>query len=254
MVCWGECLTLLQVTGSSVGWSYSQRNISLYPSFASYSQFSFHDIWCHIHTTIINCNLCFSLTGINFPIPVCDRACGFKWHWASIILGLVKMLLSLLQNRIKYKHWVMISATKKMQQNLFYWFFYACSTCFAHLQEHFDCVYSFLEQCTESAVCCWPVTQVGCVTGRRQTADSVRCSKKLYIQSKCSWRWAKYSPETCRESLKESIKEMLLQIWCFLSRRVITYKVILRPSSWRAWGCPYKVEICRPDKIYYFCI
>jgi hypothetical protein len=27
----GEFLTLLQVTGSSVGWSYSQRNISLCP-------------------------------------------------------------------------------------------------------------------------------------------------------------------------------------------------------------------------------
>jgi len=25
-------------------------------------------------------------------------------------------------------------------------------------------------------------------------------------------------------------------------------------SSWSAWGWPYKVETCRPDKIYYFCI
>jgi len=25
---------------------------------------------------------------------------------------------------------------------------------FAHLQEHFDCIYSFLEQCTHFAVCC----------------------------------------------------------------------------------------------------
>jgi len=33
--------------------------------------------------------------------------------------------------------------------------------CFFHLQEHFDCIYSFLEQCTVSAVCCRPVTQVG---------------------------------------------------------------------------------------------
>jgi len=32
---------------------------------------------------------------------------------------------------------------------------------FAHLQEHFDCIYSFLEHCTGSAVCCRPVTQIG---------------------------------------------------------------------------------------------
>jgi len=70
----------------------------------------------------------------------------------------------------------MISATKKMQQNLFYWFH--------------------------------PV----CVTGRQQTAESVHCSKKLFIQSKCSRRWAKLSLETCRASLKESIKQILLHL------------------------------------------
>jgi len=30
---------------------------------------------------------------------------------------------------------------------------------------------------------------------------AVHCSKKLYIQSKCSWRCAKLSPETRRASL-----------------------------------------------------
>jgi len=45
--------------------------------------------------------------------------------------------------------------------------------------------------------------------GRQQTAQSVHCSKKLYIQSKYSWRWAKPSPETCRASLRESIKHIL---------------------------------------------
>ena len=39
MVCRGQFLTLLQITGSSDGWSYSQRNISLCPSFAAYSYF-----------------------------------------------------------------------------------------------------------------------------------------------------------------------------------------------------------------------
>ena len=29
---------------------------------------------------------------------------------------------------------------------------------FAHLQEHYDCIYSFLEQCTDSVVCCRQVT------------------------------------------------------------------------------------------------
>ena len=32
---------------------------------------------------------------------------------------------------------------------------------FAHLQEHFDYIYSFLKQCTDSAVCCPQVTQIG---------------------------------------------------------------------------------------------
>jgi len=31
---------------------------------------------------------------------------------------------------------------------------------YAHIQEHFDCIYSFLEQCTGCAVCCRPVTQI----------------------------------------------------------------------------------------------
>jgi len=31
---------------------------------------------------------------------------------------------------------------------------------FAHLQEHFDCTYRFLGQCTDCAVCCRPVTQM----------------------------------------------------------------------------------------------
>ena len=37
LFCRGEFLTFLQVVGSSLDWSYSQRNISQYPSFASYS-------------------------------------------------------------------------------------------------------------------------------------------------------------------------------------------------------------------------
>jgi len=32
---------------------------------------------------------------------------------------------------------------------------------FVHLQQHFDCIYSFLGQCTDCAVCCRPVTQIG---------------------------------------------------------------------------------------------
>ena len=91
---------------------------------------------------------------------------------------------------------------------------------FAHLQEHFDCMYSFLEQCTDSAVCCRPVTQVGwnqfyptCVTGRQQTAEKVHCSDKLYIQSKCSWRWAKLSPETCRASFRFLWPCIVSKVW-----------------------------------------
>ena len=94
----------------------------------------------------------------------------------------------------------LISATNKMQQILFYWFFSACSTRFGRQFSPSSgalwSIYSFSEQCIDSAVCCRPVTQVGwnsiqpvspvefhptCVTGRQQTAESVHCSEKLYI-------------------------------------------------------------------------
>jgi len=42
---------------------------------------------------------------------------------------------------------------------------------FALLQEHFDCIYSFLEQYIDSAA------------DRLAAAQSVHCSKMLYIQS-----------------------------------------------------------------------
>jgi len=46
--------------------------------------------------------------------------------------------------------------------------------------------HSFLEQCTDSAVCSRPATPVTPngitgVPGRQQTADSVHCSKKLCV-------------------------------------------------------------------------
>jgi hypothetical protein len=41
---------------------------------------------------------------------------------------------------------------------------------------------------------------------------AVHCFKNLYIQSKCSWTWAKLSPETWRAGLKESIKRNLLHL------------------------------------------
>ena len=66
-----------------------------------------------------------------------------------------------------------------MQQNLFFDSFklalHVSGDSFAHLQEQFGCIYSFLEQSTDSAVCCRPV--IRCVTGRQQTAESVRSSR-----------------------------------------------------------------------------
>jgi len=53
LVCRGEFLTLLQVVGSSLQWSYSQINISLYPSFASYSLFSVHDLSCSDSVAVV---------------------------------------------------------------------------------------------------------------------------------------------------------------------------------------------------------
>jgi len=48
---------------------------------------------------------------------------------------------------------------------------------FVHLQEHFDFMYRFLEQCTDCAVCCRPVTQIE----RQHSEELVHYSKKLYI-------------------------------------------------------------------------
>jgi hypothetical protein len=44
---------------------------------------------------------------------------------------------------------------------------------------------------------------------------AMHCSKKLYIQSKCSRRWEKLSPDTCRAGLKGSIKTKLA-VSCWL--------------------------------------
>ena len=57
-----------------------------------------------------------------------------------------------------------------------------------------------------------------------QAVESFQCSKKLYIQSECSWRWVKLSPETCRASIKESIKQILLHLvgcWYHCTKRDI---------------------------------
>ena len=72
---------------------------------------------------------------------------------------------------------------------------------FAHLQEHFVYTAFWNNVPTLLSVADW-----------QQTGESVLFSKKLYIQSKCSWRWAKLSPKTCRASLKESIKQILLHL------------------------------------------
>ena len=79
---------------------------------------------------------------------------------------------------------------------------------FAHLQEHFDCIYSFSEQCTDSAVC-----------------SKVRTLFQKAVHTKCSWRWVKLSPETCTASLKESIKQILLHLlgcWYHCTRQFIS--------------------------------
>jgi hypothetical protein len=90
---------------------------------------------------------------------------------------------------------------------------------FAHLQEHFDCIYSFLEQCTDS--------------------------RKLYIQSKCSLRRAKLSPKTCKASIKGSIKN---EICCILLVTYITVQVMhghmnIKLKQVRIM-CSTKTEIC----------
>ena len=81
---------------------------------------------------------------------------------------------------------------------------------FTHLQENFGCICSFLEQCTDSAVCRRPVTHIRSVQSM-SPVGSRQQSRCMYGQ-RAPWRWAKLSPETRRASLKESIE----QIWLHL--------------------------------------
>jgi len=121
----------------------------------------------------------------------------------------------------------MISATNKMQQNLFYLFFYACFTCFWWQFRPSSGVLWLYMQLSGKMYRLWGLMPTGdtdwielhpiYVTGRQQTAESVHCFKKLYIQSKFSWRWTKLSPETYRASLKESIKQILLNFWLLIT-------------------------------------
>jgi len=86
----------------------------------------------------------------------------------------------------------MISVTNKMQQNYvfidsFKSTLHVSGNSFAHLQDYFDCIYSILEQCTDSA------------------AD--RCIvPKSCICSQSAPEDGRNSPETCTTDLKESIK------------------------------------------------
>ena len=63
------------------------------------------------------------------------------------------------------------------------------------------------------------------VTGRLQTAESVHFSKNCMYSQSAPWRWAKLSPETCRASLKESIKQILLHLSGFLTVLNIIHKI-----------------------------
>ena len=72
----------------------------------------------------------------------------------------------------------MVSVNKEMQQNYvvidtFKSALHVSGDSFAHLHEHFDCIYSFLGKCIDSAT-------------DRSAAESMHFPKKLYIQSKCS--------------------------------------------------------------------
>ena len=51
------------------------------------------------------------------------------------------------------------------------------------------------------------------------------------MQSKCSWRWAKLSPETCRASLKESVKQILPLSCCLLISLYYLWTVTQKWSS-----------------------
>ena len=100
----GVFLTLLPVTGSEVGWSYLQKNISLYPSFASYSSFCFHDLSCSDNVTVVICIA---------PVPVSQRTVQDKHNSANDVR---ESTFCLLKNYVKkYKH---IVAKLKMRLKL----------------------------------------------------------------------------------------------------------------------------------------
>jgi len=84
---------------------------------------------------------------------------------------------------------------------------------FAHLQEHFDCIYSFLEQCTLSAVCCRPVTQIEWSVqsvppvGSRQQSQYIVPKSCIYSQS------APEDGRNCRPKHVGKGKAVPLQAW-----------------------------------------
>ena len=81
----------------------------------------------------------------------------------------------------------------------------------------FDCIYSFG---TMHRYCCRPVTTLSPV-GSNIVA--------LYQSQKCSWRWAKLSPETCRADSNRSIKRSINENCCILlvAYIVVTHNTVL---------------------------
>ena len=65
-------------------------------------------------------------------------------------------------------------------------------------------------KCTDIAADRWPC--------HWSAAISVHCTKAVYTVTKCFWRWASLSPETCRTNSNRSIKRSISGIGCLHHR------------------------------------
>ena len=101
--------------------------------------------------------------------------------------------------------------------NLLYMFRATISPIF---RSTFDCIYSFG---TMHRYCCRPVTSL-----RRNCSYIVALYQSCIYSQKCSWRWVKLSPETCRADSNRSIKRSIKENYCIL---LVAYIVVLMTHS-----------------------
>jgi len=113
--------------------------------------------------------------------------------------------------------------------------------------------FRFVAQClNQLQIWCFPCRSV--ITYKYNTSVN---NTTIYLYTKIVYFVRATSFDLIRSSSGRPRKQIeeLFMFHCIVgSHNAMKHKQLLNLSSWRTWGWPYKVEICRPDKIYYFCV